>query len=146
VAQDDRLVERDRQAGSTPFPRAQGLVMELLLNLKIWLLVLIISVLGTIVTLAYYYLGKQGVRAVLARFPQLKHAQWDRVQHLYEEHGSGLLFFSSLPVVGVLFTAVAGAVDIGLATYFLWVLLGRMFRNWIILLLFDQTLVLFFGR
>jgi len=120
--------------------------MGLLLEAKIWLLVLIVSLLGTVVTLAYYYLGKQGVKAVLERFPQLKEDQWDRVQQLYQEHGSGLLFFSSLPIVGVLFATVAGAVGIGLATYFLWVLLGRVLRNWTILLLFNQTVVLFLGK
>jgi membrane protein YqaA with SNARE-associated domain len=119
--------------------------VNFLLEPSIWLLVLIVSALGTCVTLAYYYLGKQGADAVLDRFPKLKQEQWDRVQRLYEEHGSGLLFLVSLPWIGILFAAVAGAVGIRLVTYCIWVLLGRIVRNWIIVLVATGTLSFLIG-
>jgi hypothetical protein len=37
------------------------------------------------------------------------------------------------------------AADITLLAYFFWVLLGRILRNWIIVLLFDQTVTLLLG-
>ena len=119
--------------------------MNFLLEPSIWLLVLIVSALGTCVTLAYYYLGKQGADAFLDRFPKLKQEQWDRVQRLYGEHGSGLLFLVSLPWIGILFAAVAGAVGIRLLTYCIWVLLGRIVRNWIIVLVATGTLSFLVG-
>ena len=120
--------------------------MGQLLDIKVWLVVLAISALGTVATLAYYYLGKQGVRAVLERAPQITEERWDRAEHLYEKHGSKLLFLSALPVVGAVLESAAGALGVGLAVYVVWVLVGRLVRNWMLLLLFDQALGLFVGR
>lgn len=119
--------------------------MALLLDLKLWLLVLLVSAVATVAALAYYYLGREGTDAVFSRFPSLGRERWERVQASYKKHGSGLLFFSFIPVLGMLFEIAAGAVGIGLAVYVLWVFLGRILRNWLLVLLFDQTLRLFLG-
>jgi membrane protein YqaA with SNARE-associated domain len=111
-----------------------------------WLLVLAISALGTVTTLAYYYLGKQGAKAVLDRVPQITEERWDRAENLYQEYGSKLLFLSALPMVGVILQSAAGALGVGLVVYVVWVLIGRLVRNWVLLLLFNQALGLFVGR
>ena len=120
--------------------------MGLFLDVTSWLLILLISILGTMAALSFYYLGKRGTKAVLERFPQVKEERWEEVQHLYREHGSGLLFLSSIPMIGGLLIAAAGAFGIGVSTFFLWVLLSRVVRNWLVLLLFDQTLGFLLGR
>jgi membrane protein YqaA with SNARE-associated domain len=120
-------------------------MMGVFLDIRVWLAVLAISALGTVTTLAYYYLGKQGAKAVLERVPQITEERWDRAQHLYQEYGTKLLFMSGLPVVGVLLQSAAGALGVGLAAYVVWVLFGRLVRNWVLLLLFDQALGLFVG-
>jgi len=74
--------------------------MNLLGDLRIWGLVLLCSVLDTAAALAAYYAGQRGIEAVLGRFPRLRQERWERVQRLYDEHGAGLLFFCSLPMVG----------------------------------------------
>ena len=119
--------------------------MVLLLNIKLWLLVLLVSAVATAATLAYYYVGREGTEAAFSRFPSLKQEQWERVEASYRRHGSGLLFFSFIPVLGMLFETAAGAVGIGLAVYLLWVFLGRLLRNWLLVLLFDQSLRFFLG-
>ena len=96
--------------------------------------------------LAYYYLGKRGARAVQERVPQITEERWDRAEHLYREYGSKLLFLSALPVVGVILQSAAGALGVGLSVYVAWVLIGRLARNWVLFLLFDQALGLFVGR
>ncbi len=120
--------------------------MSLLLDVKIWLLILLISILGTVAALSFYYLGKRGTKAVLERFPQLKEERWEEVQHLYQEHGTGLLLLSSIPMVGGLLITAAGAFGVGVFTFFLWVLVSRVARNWLVVLLFDQTLGMLWGR
>ena len=117
--------------------------MAAFLDIKLWAVVAAVSALGTVTTLAYYYLGREGARTVQERVPQITQEQWDRAEYLYEEHGSKLLFLSALPVVGVLLQSAAGAVGIGLAVYFVWVLTGRLVRNWVLLLFFNQALGLF---
>ena len=121
-------------------------MMGVVLDIKIWLVILAISVLGTVTTLVYYYLGKQGAKAVQERVPQITEERWERAQHLYQEYGSKLLFLSGLPVAGVLLQSAAGALGVGLAVYVVWVLIGRLVRNWVLFLLFDQALGLFVGR
>jgi membrane protein YqaA with SNARE-associated domain len=120
--------------------------MSLLLDVKIWSLVLLLSTLGAVAALSFYYLGKRGTEAVLERFPQLQEERWEGVQELYREHGSGLLLLSSIPMIGGLLIAAAGAFGIGVSTFFLWVLVSRIARNWLVLLLFDQTLGFLLGR
>lgn len=111
-----------------------------MLEVKVWVLLIVFSVVGTVATLAYYYLGKEGYEAVLKRFPELKPEQWVRVSSLYDRYGAILLFLSSIPVVGVLLTTVAGAVGIRAMVFFLWVLAGRLARNVALLLLFNEAL------
>ncbi len=120
--------------------------MSLLLDPKIWVLVIAASTLGTSASLAYYYLGKKGADEVLARYPQIGRERWDRVQHLYRDHGSPLLVLSLLPMVGLLIESAAGAFGIRLAIYLCWVLIGRVLRNWLLLLFFDQTARLLVGN
>lgn len=120
-------------------------LMNLLLSVKTWLLVVGVSALGTVASLAYYYLGKQGAEAVFDRFPQIDRENWRRVHRWYQARGSGLLFLSAIPMVGVLLTTAAGAVGIEVVTYLIWVLLGRLARNWVALLFFDQAWRLFFA-
>lgn len=120
--------------------------MAILLDIKVWLVVLIVSALGTAATLAYYYLGREGGRAVMDRLPQITPERWDRATNLYQRVGSRLLVLSSVPVIGAVLQAAAGALGVGLDVYIVWVLLSRVLRNWILLLLFDQTLQLFSGR
>jgi membrane protein YqaA with SNARE-associated domain len=117
-----------------------------LLDIRAWLAVLIVSVLGTAATLTYYYLGKEGVHAVMKRVPQITEERWDRAQRLYGKVGSKLLFLSSVPMVGALLETAAGALGTGLIVYLVWVLVARVVRNWILLLVFDQTLRLFSGH
>ena len=114
-----------------------------LLDIKMWAVILVVSALGTATTLAYYYLGREGARAVQERVPQITEDRWDQAEGLYQEHGSKLLVLSALPVLGVLLQSAAGAVGIGLAVYLVWVLTGRLVRNWVLLLLFNQALGVF---
>jgi membrane protein YqaA with SNARE-associated domain len=119
--------------------------MSLLLDSEIWLLVLVVSALGMVAPLTYYFVGQRGTDAVLARFPQISQEQWDRAHKFYQEYGSWSLFFSSIPMAGLLLCTAAGVLGIRILTFAWWVLLGRIVRNWLILILFDQTLQLLFG-
>jgi membrane protein YqaA with SNARE-associated domain len=120
--------------------------MSLFLDVTTWLLILLISILGTVAALSFYYLGKRGTEAVLARFPQVKEERWEEVRELYQEHGTGLLLLSSIPMIGGLLIAAAGAFGIGVSTFFLVVLVSRVARNWLVVLLFDQTLSFLLGQ
>jgi membrane protein YqaA with SNARE-associated domain len=120
--------------------------VNLLTDLRIWGALLLISALGVGAALVPYYLGQRGIAAVVAHFSQLKEEQLERVQVLYGKHGSGLLFFSFVPVLGVLLAAGAGIAGVQRSSFLIWVLIGRIVRNSILLVLIDQGVRIFFAR
>lgn len=114
--------------------------MNLLTDVRIWGVVLVISVLGVGSASIPYYLGKRGIAAVVERFPHLREESLRHVEQLYGEHGSGLLFFSFIPMLGLVLSAGAGIVGVEISTFVLWVLVGRALRNSIVLVLIAQGL------
>jgi membrane protein DedA with SNARE-associated domain len=114
--------------------------VTLLADLRVWGVVLLLSVLDTAAALVPYYAGRRGIEAVLDRFPRLRRERLERVQRLYQEHGNGLLFFCFLPMLGVLLSAGAGVAGVQVVAFVPWVLAGKMVRWSIVLVLFDQTL------
>lgn len=114
-------------------------------DLKLWLLMLLVSVLGTIAPLTYYAVGKRGTHAVLERFPQVTEERWERAHRLYEKHGVGLAFLTAIPMIGIVLSAAAGAFGIRLVSFAAWVLAGRLIRNLLVLLLFDTALQIVIG-
>ena len=120
--------------------------MILLGDLRVWSIVLLISAVGVGTALVPYYLGKRGTDAVLERFPRLRQERLERAEALYQEHGSGLLFLSFIPMLGILLTAGAGVAGIQLSTFVTWVLAGRILRNATILVLLDQGLRVLLAR
>ena len=114
--------------------------VTLLADLRVWGVVLLVSVLDTAAGLVPYYAGRRGIEAVLARFPRLRRERLERVQRLYQEHGNGLLFFCFLPMLGVLLSAGAGVAGVSVVAFVPWVLAGKTVRWSIILVLLDQTL------
>jgi membrane protein DedA with SNARE-associated domain len=79
--------------------------MDLLPDLKLWLLILLVSALGTIPPLTYYAVGKRGTHAVLERFPQVTEERWEKAHRLYEKHGVALTFFTAVPMIGIVASA-----------------------------------------
>jgi membrane protein YqaA with SNARE-associated domain len=79
-------------------------------DLRIWGAVALIGVLGVGTALVPYYVGRRGIEVVLTRFLRLKEEHLGRVQIPYQGHGSGLLLFSFVPMLGVLLTARADVI------------------------------------
>lgn len=106
--------------------------MELLLEPNAWLIVLLLSILGVVGNLALYRIGKGGVDAIRKRFPRIKPEQWHRVKRLFDEHGSFALLLSGVPVLGSLLTTAAGAFDVRLFSFVVFVFIAKLVRNWLI--------------
>jgi membrane protein YqaA with SNARE-associated domain len=106
--------------------------VHLLFDPVAWLVVVGLSLLGAIGNLALYQVGKQGVDAIRQRFPRIKDEQWQRVKRLYDEHGSLVLLLSGVPVLGSLLTTAAGAFDVRMFQFVLFVFIAKLVRNWLI--------------
>jgi membrane protein YqaA with SNARE-associated domain len=111
--------------------------MHLLLEPIAWLVVIGLSLLGSVGNLALYQVGKQGVDAIRQRFPRIKGEQWLRVKGLYDRYGAWILLLSGIPVLGSMLTTAAGAFDVPRPMFL--VLISKMLRNWLLIILVAGT-------
>jgi membrane protein YqaA with SNARE-associated domain len=111
-----------------------GPLARALLNVRIWLLVLLFSGLGTAGALVPYYVGQQGTKAVFHRYPRLEGRPWKRLERAFRRWGSPILIFSGLPLLGAALLVGAGAFSVERALFLLLVLLGKILRNWVLVL------------
>jgi membrane protein YqaA with SNARE-associated domain len=100
-----------------------------------WLLVILVSVLGLLGNLGLYQLGKQGLEAVVTRFPRIKPDRWNHAGELLEARGSWILLATCLPGLGLLLSTAAGAFGISLVAFLLWIMVAKMVRNWLLLII-----------
>jgi membrane protein YqaA with SNARE-associated domain len=117
--------------------------MDLLFEPVVWLIVILLSALGVFGNLALYGVGKRGYDAIRERFPRIKPERWERVARLYEEHGSLVLLLSGIPVLGSLLTTTAGAFDVKLPVFVLFVFVAKLVRNWLIVVIPRELYLLF---
>jgi membrane protein YqaA with SNARE-associated domain len=117
----------------------------LLLEPVAWLIVVILSLLGSIGNLALYEVGRQGVGAIRKRFPRIKDEHWQRVKGLYDNFGGWVLLLSGIPVLGSLLTTAAGAFGVPRPAFLILVTIGKMWRNWLLVILLAGTYNYFTG-
>ncbi len=115
-----------------------GAVTSMLRNPQLWVLVVAVSVLGTMGNLGLYYLGGSGAEAVFARFPRFEGERWERIGGYYRRWGDKILLFSAIPMLGTLLTVAAGTYGVKRKVFLVWVFISKLLRNWLLLLLFHQ--------
>jgi membrane protein YqaA with SNARE-associated domain len=119
--------------------------VHLLLDPTAWLIVVVLSILGSAGNLALYQVGKQGVDAIRKRFPRIKDEQWQRVKDLYDTYGGWVLLLSGVPVLGSMLTTAAGAFGVPRPAFLLLVTIAKMLRNWLLAILLSGTYTYFKG-
>lgn len=119
--------------------------MDLLLEPQAWLVVILLTILGTAGNLALYELGKQGTKAVFQRFPRIRTERWEKVGRLYEQYGARVLALSAVPVLGSLVTTAAGAFGIKRLAFLFWVILAKLLRNWLLAVILYELYYHFTG-
>ena len=109
-------------------------VIHMLLEPKAWLLVAVVTLVGTASNVILYKLGKEGTEIVLQRFPRIKPERLYRAQELVEERGSWILLLSGIPGLGAVLVTAAGILEVRLSAFLLWVLISLGLRNWLVLI------------
>jgi membrane protein YqaA with SNARE-associated domain len=123
-----------------------GSLAKIVQNPKLWLLILVISALGTVINLAQYYVGKRGTEAIFARFPNLEGERWERIEKSFRRWGARLLLLVGVPGLGIALTMAAGAFAIQRSAFLLWVFMGKVLRNVALAFLFYSGYQLIEGR
>lgn len=117
-------------------------VIDQLTDPHLWTVVLLISVIGVVSKLIYYQVGKRGSQAVTERVPQVTPERLGQLGDWFDRHGSRVLAISSVPGIGSALAATAGIARIKILIFVFWVFLSGLVRNWLLIIVFGQTLSL----
>lgn len=110
-------------------------MIDVLTDPQIWLLILVISTLGSLARLANFYAGQRGKEKIEAVYTRIKPETWENVLGSYRRMGPLPLLVASIPFVGTVLTIGAGMVGIGRNSFLLWVTISKVIRNWILVLI-----------
>ena len=113
-----------------------------LVDLRIWILVLLVSGGGTAASLIPYYVGQRGTEAVFAHYPRLEGRPWQRLEAAFGRWGAFTLVLSGIPVLGVALPIAAGAFGIRRRVFLGWAFLGQVLRYWILMFVVLYSLQL----
>ncbi len=96
--------------------------------------ILIVATLGnSLGALVNYLVGKWGAAFVFTRYIRVDRAVLEKSEKVYGRWGAPVLFFAWLPFVGDPLTVAAGALRVNIYVFTFWVVLGKMFRYYILI-------------
>ena len=110
-------------------------MIDVLTDPQIWLVILVISALGSLARLANFYVGQRGKERIQTLYIQIKPETWENVLGSYQRLGPLPLLVASIPIIGTLLTIGAGMAGIGRNSFILWVMISKVIRNWILVLI-----------
>jgi membrane protein YqaA with SNARE-associated domain len=113
-----------------------------LVDLRLWLLVLLVSGGGTAASLVPYYVGQRGTEVVFAHYPRLEGRPWQRLEGAFGRWGALTLAFSGIPGLGVALPIAAGAFSIRRRVFLGWSFLGQVLRYWVVMFVVLYSLQL----
>ena len=114
----------------------RGPIASGLLNTRLWILVLLVSVWGTAGSLIPYYVGQRGTEAVFERYPKLEGRPWERLEAVYQRSGSLTLILSGIPLLGAALLVAAGAFGVQRKVFLSLVFVGKLLRYWVLVFIF----------
>jgi membrane protein YqaA with SNARE-associated domain len=114
-----------------------------LINHRLWILVLLVSIWGTAGSLIPYYVGQRGTKVVFEHYPRLGGRPWQRLEAAFQRWGAFTLILSGIPGLGAALLVAAGAFGVARGVFLLWAFLGKVLRYWVVafIVLFSLQLV-----
>ncbi|MFH1126502.1 MAG: YqaA family protein [archaeon] len=92
------------------------------------IIVLIASVGNFLGSLTNYYVGYYGEKTILSRLIKITEKDIHKAKKYFDRHGSPILFFSWLPIVGDALTLFAGIIRADLKRFTFFVFTGKLAR------------------
>lgn len=114
-----------------------------LTDLRLWLIIILVSAIGLAEKLAIYRAGLSTAKADLTNLPGVTNERRARLEQFFQTRGTYILLLASIPGLGSAMAAVAGNVGVAAATFVLWVTISILIRNWLIVILSGQLASLF---
>jgi membrane protein DedA with SNARE-associated domain len=114
-----------------------------LTDVRLWLIVLMVTVIGLMEKLAIYRAGQRSVETELSDVLGYSQERQARYEEMFRTRGAYILLLASIPGIGAAMSAVAGFVGVALAPFVIWVTISNLIRNWLIVLFTGQLASLF---
>lgn len=112
-------------------------------DLRLWLIVLVVSAFGVADKLVYYYAGKRHGKSALDKIHGYTPERAEKFHQLYDRWGSLLLLLASVPMIGSAMTVLGGVDGIARNTFIVLVSISNLVRNWLIVILAGGVAGLF---
>lgn len=109
--------------------------VELFLSWRSWLIVVTLTLLTLISSVAKYRIGRRGLPIVKKHFPQVSEERWDRLGNGFQRWGATVVFFSFMPVLGWVIPPAAGAFGVRFGPFLVFAFLAKLFRYWLLLII-----------
>lgn len=110
-------------------------ILDLFLDWRVWAVVIFLTVLTLVSSVAKYKLGQGGIDTLKEHFPQVSDERWERVGSYFERWGAPVVFFSFIPVMAWIIPPGAGAYGIKFRPFLVWAFLAKMVRYWLLIII-----------
>lgn len=118
-------------------------LVDLLGDWRVWLIVIFLSVVTLVFSVAKYRLGRDGMHALKEHYPQVSDERWQRIYGYFDRWGAPIIGLSFIPLLTWIIPPAAGAYGIRLRTFVVWAFIAKIVRYWLlIILLFTIYLLL----
>ena len=108
---------------------------QYLTNPQLWLLIVVLSLVGSFARLPNYYGGLRGKEMIETLYPRIKTETWERALNWYKRLGPLPLLIASIPIIGTVLTIAAGMAGIGRIYFLIFVFVSKVIRNWFLALI-----------
>jgi membrane protein YqaA with SNARE-associated domain len=110
-------------------------ITDLLRDWRLWSVVILLTTLTVVTSVAKYRLGRTGFQTLKEHYPQVSDERWERVNGYFDRWGAPVVLFSFLPLLAWIIPPAAGAYGIRFRTFLVWAFLAKMVRYWLLILI-----------
>jgi membrane protein YqaA with SNARE-associated domain len=114
-----------------------------LTDVRLWLFVLMVTVIGLAEKYAIYRAGQLGAETDIPDAMGYSPERRARIKTMLETRGTYILLLASIPGIGAATAAIAGSVGVAIPVFVFWVTISNLVRNWLIVILAGQLAAFF---
>jgi membrane protein YqaA with SNARE-associated domain len=107
---------------------------------NVWLIFAVATTGNTLGSITNYYIGKLGTNFIFSRYIKVNSEKQQKSGQMYQKWGSPILFFAWIPIIGDPLTVVAGVFKLNLYIFIFWVVLGKAFRYFLVIITAETSL------
>ncbi|HET6447252.1 MAG TPA: VTT domain-containing protein [candidate division Zixibacteria bacterium] len=110
-------------------------LIDMLSDWRLWLLVIFLTTITLVTSVAKYRLGRSGIDVLKEHYPQVSDERWAMAGGYFERWGAFVVLFSFLPLLAWIIPPAAGAYGVKFRPFLAWAFVAKMVRYWLLILI-----------